>query len=56
MSDLPGSCSVTDADGTTLEFEYYITDKMVAANGQQVTAYYYIRGKETITRIVVGEE
>jgi hypothetical protein len=39
-SDLPDIVTVTDAQGAAHNFEYYITEAMVAANGQQVTARY----------------
>jgi len=53
--DLPDNISVTDAAGTVYEFEVYISDAYVAANGKEVTAYYDLRGVETITYIQASE-
>ncbi|MDZ4776680.1 MAG: hypothetical protein SGJ23_07840 [Alphaproteobacteria bacterium] len=38
--DLPDTIAVTDAPGTKVEFEYYVTPQISAANGKQVTAWY----------------
>jgi hypothetical protein len=38
--DLPDTIAVTDASGTKVEFEYYVTPQIAAANGKPVTAWY----------------
>lgn len=47
--DLPDVITVTDADGIALNFEYYVTPEIVAANGQQVTARYQPGERNEIT-------
>lgn len=48
-SDLPDVISVTDAQGTAINFEYYVTADIVAVNGQQVTARYRPNIRNEIT-------
>ncbi len=48
-SDLPDVITVTDAQGAARSFEYYITEEIVAANGQQVTARYQPGARNEIT-------
>ncbi len=48
-SDLPDTVTITDAQGVAHNFEYYITEAMVAANGQQVTARYRPSVRHEIT-------
>jgi len=48
-SDLPDVITVTDAQGRAMDFEYYITDEIVAVNGQQVTARYRPSVRNEIT-------
>ena len=48
-SDLPDLITVTDETGKKLEFEEYISQEEVAANGKTVTVFYSIRGVQTIT-------
>lgn len=55
-SDLPGKISVTDDEGKRLVFEYYVDGLMVPANGQLVTAFYYMKGSQTITYLKASED
>ncbi|NPD44400.1 MULTISPECIES: hypothetical protein [unclassified Lentimicrobium] len=55
ISDLPGSISITDKSGEVFEFEYYVDEMMVKANGQEVNAFYTLRGVEDITYLRVSE-
>jgi hypothetical protein len=48
-SDLPDVVTITDGQGAVHNFEYYITEAMVAANGQQVTARYRSRVRHEVT-------
>lgn len=54
--DLPGSVTVTAKDGNAVTFGYYVDNAMVAANGKEVTAYYYMRNKNNITYVKVSAE
>lgn len=56
MSDLPGKISVTDMNGLSTDFEWYVNPEMVAANGKEVTAFYTIRGNSVITYIEPSED
>jgi hypothetical protein len=38
--DLPDKITITSGDGTALSFDYFITEAIVAANGDEVTVYY----------------
>lgn len=40
VSDLPGTIAITDASGAKVEFEYFVSPQIAAANGKQVTAWY----------------
>ena len=53
--DLPDVISITAGD-EKMDFELFIDPETVTANGKMVTAYYYIRGVETITNIRPSEE
>ena len=55
-SDLPGSITLKHKDGYLIDFDYFITDKMVAVNGKEVTIYYQKRGIQTIQRMEVSKE
>ena len=54
--DLPDTVTVTSEEGTTLNFDIFIDAETVKANGNQVTAYYVIRGVNTITHIQPAED
>ena len=56
MSDLPGKIYITDENDRRFEFEWYVDEMMVKANGKKVTAYYYTRYRNTITHIIPSEE
>ncbi|MFY0630576.1 MAG: hypothetical protein JXR05_09355 [Flavobacteriaceae bacterium] len=49
--DLPGKVTVTDSNGQKIEFELYIDDETVKANGKTVTAFYTLEGVNTVTHI-----
>ena len=51
-SDLPGVISVTDENGRKYNFEWFVDDKMLKANGKKVTAYYSVNSKTKITHLV----
>jgi hypothetical protein len=55
MGDLPDQISVTDQNGNSMSFPEYITAEMVAVNEKEVTVYYYLHGKSTITKITPAE-
>jgi len=55
VSDLPGEIYVNDETGRQISFELYIDSEVVNANGKVVTAYYSMRGVNTITYIAPGE-
>lgn len=48
-SDLPDIITVTDGAGAAVSFEYYVDDRVMAANGQQVTVHYTTRTRDQIT-------
>ncbi len=50
--DLPNEVSITEANGTTLDFEVFIDDVMMKANGKEVVVYYGIRDRNIITHIL----
>ncbi|MBK8043414.1 MAG: hypothetical protein IPK21_12625 [Haliscomenobacter sp.] len=54
--DLPGSLSITTADGETFEFEFFLTQELVDANGKQVDGYYEPRTENKITKIHLNKE
>ena len=54
--DLPGKIQVTDSNGEKIEFELYIEDNTMEANGKTVTAYYTLHGVNTITHIEASED
>lgn len=54
--DLPSTISVTSSNGASMNFEEFIEEGVVAANGQEVTAYYYIMSKNKIVSISPPEE
>jgi hypothetical protein len=49
--DLPDIVTVTDAQGATREFEFFVDDQLAAANGQQVTAHYYASTRDEVTLV-----
>jgi len=49
--DLPDTVTVTNEEGTTLNFDIFIDAETVKANGNQVTAFYEVRGVNTITHL-----
>lgn len=49
--DLPSKISITNQEGQTKTFEYFVDDETMKANGQQVTAYYYSKVKNEIRKI-----
>jgi len=52
MSDLPDVFFVTDEEGYRVAFTYYITQKLVEANGKEITIYYSSRYFNNITYIL----
>ena len=54
--DLPNDITIKDASGNELPFECYVTDEMIAANGQEVTVYYGIHFSNEITFIKASED
>ena len=54
--DLPGKVTVTDGDGKKIEFELFIEDETIKANGKSVTAFYTLEGVNTVTHIKPSEE
>lgn len=50
-SDLPDLLTITAKDGTTVSFEYYVDDKLVAANGKEVTMRYTIDDRSDVVAI-----
>lgn len=50
-SDLPGTVTVTAADGTVVDFPMFVSPEMVPANGKTVTATYTLEGEHAIVRI-----
>ncbi|MFC4635787.1 hypothetical protein ACFO3O_17890 [Dokdonia ponticola] len=54
--DLPSYISIAGNDGKNLDFEVFIDDEMVKANGKTVTVFYTIDVTNTITDIVPSEE
>jgi hypothetical protein len=53
--DLPDTISIT-ADNKKMDFDIFIDPETVKANGKKVTAYYDVRGVESITDIRPSEE
>ncbi|PLX10430.1 MAG: hypothetical protein C0598_10430 [Marinilabiliales bacterium] len=56
MSDLPGKIYITDENNRIFEFEWYVDEMMVKANGKKVTAYYYSTYRNSITHIIPSEQ
>lgn len=54
--DLPGKITVTDSEGQKIEFELYIDDETIKANGKTVTAFYTLEGVNTVTHIEPSSE
>ncbi len=50
-SDLPGTVTVTAADGTAVDFPMFVSPAMVPANGRTVTAIYTLESEHAIVRI-----
>jgi len=49
--DLPGEISIWAKDGENLDFDFFVTSEMVAANGKKVKGYYDTRTKNTLRSI-----
>lgn len=47
--DVPDTITITTTDDKALSFKEFITPEIVANNGNQVTAYYYMNYNQTIT-------
>lgn len=56
ISDLPGTISIKNKSGEVFDFEYYVDEPMLKANGKEVTAYFTIRSDENITYLRVSED
>ena len=54
--DLPSYISIVGNEGKNLDFEVFIDEEMVKANGKTVTVFYTIDVANTITDIVPSEE
>jgi len=54
--DLPSMISITDSEGKKMDFELFIDEETVKANGKTVDAFFGLRGVHTITRIIPSEE
>ncbi len=54
--DLPDTVTVTDTNGNAMEFGLFIDAETVKANGKEVTAFYEVRGVNTITHIQPSQE
>jgi hypothetical protein len=54
-SDLPTKIMITTKSGEKFDFELYINEEMVVANGKEVTAYFDINGRQEITFIKISE-
>lgn len=48
-SDLPDEITVTDAAGQAHSFEFYVDDRLMAANGQPVTVHYTVDARNEVT-------
>lgn len=55
-SDLPGTITLTDKNDNVVSFEYYVTPEMVIGNSKVVSAFYSMRGVNTITYILPSED
>lgn len=49
--DLPTLITITNSDGESMNFEWYVDDEVLKANKQEVTAYYSGRAINTIVQI-----
>ncbi|MCW2309560.1 hypothetical protein [Rhodobium gokarnense] len=49
--DLPDEITVTDANGNSETFDYFILPEMVAVNGREVTAYFETQTVDEITAL-----
>lgn len=49
--DLPSLITITNSDGESMNFEWYVDDEVLKANKQEVTAYYSGRAINTIVQI-----
>lgn len=56
VGDLPSFISIAGDNGKNLDFEVFIDDEMVKANGKIVTVFYDIDVVNTITDIIPSEE
>lgn len=55
VSDLPGKITITPSNGEPLAIEYYVTEEMTSANGQEITAFYSTRSIERLTYLELSE-
>lgn len=54
--DLPTTITITEANGTKINFKEFITSEIAAKNGETITAYYYMRHNMAITYIKKSED
>jgi len=54
--DLPSTIIITDSEGKKMDFELFIDNETVKANGKTVNAFYDIRGVNNITQVLPTEE
>jgi hypothetical protein len=54
--DLPNLVTITNNEGETKNFELYVDDTVMKANGKEVTAYHSERAVNTIVRIEPSED
>jgi hypothetical protein len=54
-SDLPTKIIITTKSGEKVDFELYVNEEMVVANGKEVTAYFNMSGRQEITFIKISE-
>ncbi len=55
-SDLPGIISVTDEYGRKYNFEWFVDELMVKANGKKVTAFYSTNSTTKITHLIPAKD
>ncbi|MCE7991043.1 MAG: hypothetical protein HEP71_03650 [Roseivirga sp.] len=54
--DLPDELTITSRDGTKMTFQCFITEEMAAANGEEVTVFYRVHYRNTITYLKASED
>lgn len=54
--DLPGTITVTASDGSSIEFEVFIEDDIMAVNDEEVTVFYYENSASKITYLKASED